>query len=561
MTSMKNILFNTIQENKGRAILLVVIIFCVVAVTLAPPQLLRLIIDNNLNNSTTKGLGTLVALYLLALLLIGFLDFLKGWLLTSLGQRVICKTRGAMLQKLEKIPLGYFTKNSSGSITSRFTTDTESINTLFADGIISMVIDCLKIIGIVISIAIFSAGLAMTVLILIPIIFGVTRLFQKNMLKAQTANLEQLGLVSNHVSESVKNVQMIKIYYKENYMENLFCQRLRENYRTKQTVNLFDSCYAPSIQILRAIAVTIVVLLSSEHLHVLGISAGMLAASIELLRNLLSPIESLGMELQSIQQGISGIRRIDQFIALPEESKDNNLTAADIIGPHGNVQVRLENVSFAYDQGAEVLQDISFTAEPHTSVTLAGRTGVGKTTLMNLMLGLLTPQQGAVYINNTPAKAIPDQEKRLIFGHVEQNFQFIPGSISQQITLGDPKISQSQVIEACKFTGLHETIINQPQGYATVIENGSEFSQGQRQLLAIARAIVTNPPVLLLDEITANLDSTTEDKVVSVLNRACENRTIISISHRSTSIVNCDYLVMLENGKIIAQGAPAQILA
>lgn len=554
--SITSIVKSVMGKHKGLVTGLFVLIVLVVVVSLTPAQLLRIIIDQNLNGRTTDGLGILIATYLLVLLLIGGLDFIKGWMLSSIGQMVIRRTRSEMMAKTERISLRFFTDYSAGEVTSRFTTDAESINTLFADGVISMVIDSLKIVGILISILMFSWKLALLTLCLIPIVYVVTRTFQKNMKKAQMDNLVQLGKVSGHITESIENVQMVKLFSKEDYMEEEYGKKLKANYATRQKVNFYDSAYAPVIQMIKAAAITVVILLSSKYTGVLGISAGMLAASLQLISDLLLPIESLGMEFQNIQQGLSGITRINEFLGMKEEEKDESLTLGDIFGKEG-VSVTFENVSFSYEEGQKILDEISFRAEPHTSVTLAGRTGVGKTTLMNMMMGFLEPDQGHVWINGYEACRIPDQMKKNIFGYVEQAFQFVPGTVKDQITLGNPDISMSRVIEVCKFVGMHDYISEFPEGYETDLgvesssTGGRSFSYGQQQLLSIARALVYNPPVLLLDEITENLDSATENHVIGVLNRACEDRTIISISHRKTSMVHCDQLIQIENGRVV----------
>lgn len=551
---MNKILRNVVKEHVELLGAIVVLIVAVVAINLTPAQLLRVIIDKNLNEKTTEGLGILVAVYLMVLILIGVLDFAKGWILTGIGQMVIRETRSEMMAKTERISLRFFTDNSAGEVTSRFTTDAESINTLFADGVISMVIDSLKIIGILVSICIFSWKLALMTLCLIPIVYIITRTFQRNMKKAQMNNLVQLGRVGGHITESIQNVQMVKLFAKEDYMEEQYGQKLRDNYATRQKVNFFDSAYAPIIQMLKASAITVVVILSSKYFGVLGISAGMLAASLQLISDLLLPIESLGMEFQNIQQGISGIDRINSFLGMSEEEKNESLTAEDICSQDG-VEVAFENVTFSYEEGQKIIDDISFTAYPHTSVTLAGRTGVGKTTLMNMMMGFLVPDQGHILINGYEASRIPDRIKRNIFGYVEQRFQFVPGDIYDQIALGSHDVSMQRVIEVCSFVGLHDYISAMPEGYHTKLGDGMDgaggrFSFGQQQLLSIARALVYDPPVLLLDEITANLDSATEEHVVGILNKACADRTIISISHRKTSMVHCDQLIRIKNGAI-----------
>lgn len=538
------------------------VIIAVVLLSLIPPQLLKSIIDNNLVPRNMEGLAKLAITYLGVLILIGIFDFFKGGLLTIFGQKMVKNLRMELTYKLERINTTYFSANTPGAITSRFTNDVENVNSLFADGIISMIIDCFKIIGIVVSIWLFSAKLGMVALCIVPLIYAVSRAFQKRMLEAQIKNLEQLGRVNGHISESLKNVHMIKSFSKENYMEEIYRQRLEDNFHTIERVNFYDSCYAPIIQVTRTLVISLIVLLSSNQLNFLGISLGMVAASIDLISNLFSPIENLGMELQSIQKGISGVRRINDFYLEPEEpQKQSAITAEEILGADGDAGLTFEQVSFSYEEGQPILEELNLNIKHGTNVTFVGRTGVGKTTLFRLIMGLLQPTSGRILFGDMDVYKIPNSEKRRLFGYVEQQFSFIRGTVAQQISLGDESISRKRIEDAVKFVGLHDYVMNMEQGYDTVVSPNGDFSQGQKQLLAIARAIVANPSVLLLDEVTANLDSVTEAQIVTVLQKAKCGRTVLSISHRLTSMLDCDTLVLLEDGRINAAGSPADIIA
>ncbi|MEG0689376.1 MAG: ABC transporter ATP-binding protein, partial [Hungatella sp.] len=421
--------------------------------------------------------------------------------------------------------------------------------------------DCLKIVGIVISIALFSLQLGLLALLLIPLISVITRNFQRKLLIAHTQNLKQLGRVNNHISESMKNIFMIKAYSKEEYMEGLYEKRLQDNFTTIERVNFYDSCYAPIIQLIRAAVISAVVLLSFGQQSVLGISLGMVAASIDLIANLFAPVEALGMELQSIQKGISGAKRIDEFLGQSEaEEKDRQITAEAICAPESTAAFAFEGVSFSYaDAEKPVLSEITLTIEPGESVTFAGRTGVGKTTLFKLIMGLEKPTQGHITLGGVDVCKIPNDQKRRLLGYVEQNFSFVEGTVAQQISLDEEGITREQVEKALAFVGLLDSVNAMEAGLDTPIKSQDDFSQGQKQLLAIARAIVTNPPVLLLDEVTANLDSTTEENVVRILGEVGQKRTILSVSHRLTSLLHCDRVVMLEDGRIRRIGTPTEL--
>jgi len=546
----------------NRALTLVLALTAVLGVlaSLAPPQIMKIIIDKYLSNKQTAGLITPAVVYLCVIILIGALDFLKGWLLTFFGQRTIHLIRFEMIKKLSTLPYPYFTENSAGSISSRITTDVENVDVLFSDGLVSMAVDSLKLIGIIISIWIFSFRLAIVALCLIPIVFLITRFFRKRMLAAETENLKQLGRVNGHIAESVKNVMMIKLFSKERFMEDKYCRALEENYKTKGKVIIYDSCYAPIIQLIRALVISIVIILSAERIGVMGVSVGMVAATIDLISALLLPVEALGMEIQNIQKGLSGMTRIDGFLALDEDEKDESITAEEVISGCKSSAVSFENLSFSYDKTVAVLKDMNINITFGERVTIAGRTGVGKSTLFGLVMGLLRPTNGRVLIGGYDAHKIPDGIKRRIFGYVEQNFRFVPGTVAEQISLGDTSITPERIREVCDAVGLSESIEALPHSFDTIVTGNSTFSWGQCQLLSIARAVAPDPKILLLDEITANLDSATEERIMHALQSVSQGRTVIAISHRESAMRNCNRLVYVEDGEIKAQGEPCKTL-
>lgn len=553
----KNSVFSVIKKNIILCVLLVFVVFGVVITSLIPPQILKNIVDNSLAVKKTDKLLMLAIVYISAVLFIGVFDFIKEALLTVLGQKITKEIRIEMMKKVEKVNVMFFSKNESGAVVSRFTNDVDAISSIFTGGIVGMMIDCFKIIGIIISIWIFSSRLGMITLLLLPLIYAVNRLFQKKMLKAQIENRVLVGKVNNHISESLKNVQMIKAYSKESYMEKKYIKYLLFNYKTIEKVNFYDSVFPPIIQVTRAVVIGIIVVLSSKQLNYLGISLGMVAASIELISNLFAPIESLGMELQNIQHAISGIYRVNEFYNEPEDYlKNNELRIEDIIPNREEVNLIFNDVTFHYDEDNEVLKNINLQIEPQKKVTFVGRTGVGKSTLFKLVMGLLKPSKGSITINEVDVYSIPNSLKRKIFGYVDQSFHMIKGTVAEQISLKDESITIEEIKKAIEFVGMTDYIEALENGFDTEVNGENIFSQGQKQLLAIARAIVTNPPILLLDEITANLDSITEEKIVNVLQKASDYHTILSISHRLSSMIASDTVVILENGKVKNTGSP-----
>ncbi|TFG84087.1 MAG: ABC transporter ATP-binding protein [Erysipelotrichales bacterium] len=553
--------FTVIKKNIGLFGLLLFTILGVVVASLIPPQVLRQIIDRNLIPKSSDGLLNLAILYVSVIFFIGFFDFFKGALLTVLGQKITKEIRSGMMDKMSRISAVFFTTNQSGAVVSRFTNDVNAINSLFTEGIVGMVIDCFKVFGIVVSISMFSATLGFYTIFLIPLIVIITRMFQRRMLKAQIQNRIQVSKVNNSISESLKNILMIKTFNKEAYMEKRFKEELGDNFMTVEKVNFYDSVYPPIIQVTRAAVIASIVVLASSQLNYIGISLGMIAATIDLFSNLFEPIESLGMELQHIQEAVSGIKRVNDFFAEEEDvTKNDQLLLRDIIPATGELHLDFNNVSFYYREGTDVLQDISLSIHPQEKVTFVGRTGVGKTTLFKLIMGLLVPVEGSITINSINVTDIPNAQKRRIFGYVDQSFPMIKGTIKDQISLKDPDITSQQVQAALAYVGLSDYVATFENGIDTPANQGTLFSQGQKQLLAIARAIVTDPPILLLDEVTANLDSITEERIVTVLQKAGQTHTILSISHRLSSMLASDKVVILEEGKIKNVGTPEMLL-
>lgn len=520
---------------------LVAIVICVVISSLLPPQVLKVIVDDFLMAGKSQGLLLIGFIYLGSFVLVGFFDFLKGWLLTTVGQTMVKNVRSQMQRKLTRMETGYFTSCSSGQIHSRFMSDVDNISALFTSGIISLLIDCLKIVGIIASIWMFSRQLGVFALAIVPAVGLLTKVFKDRMGKSQRDNLKELGKVNNHINESIKNILMIKSFHREDYMEKRYGKYLSENYHTMNKVNFYDSCYSPIIQVLTACCIGFILYLAMGGTgNVLGISIGEITASINLITNLFSPIDSLGTELAAIEKGFSGVRSVRAFMEEPEEREKQVYQELS----ENEITIEFNHLTFSYDGKKQVIKDFHQTVRPGENVAVIGRTGAGKTTLFKLTTGLLSPTSGQVLLNGIPAWQIASSQKRKIFGYVQQSFSFVEGTVWEQISLGDESLTREDITAAIEFAGLTETVQSLAEGFDTRVKP-EMFSQGQKQLLAIARAIAADPKVLLLDEVTANLDSVTEEKVVEVLKKAGRGRTILSIAHRPSTIASAERIIRI----------------
>ena len=497
-----------------------------VAASLLPPLLLARVIDR-----LTAGLPLsflAVLLYFGSLALEGVLTSAQESLLVLFGQRMTHALRSEMSRKLSRLPAGTLAEQNPGEVAARFSGDVDTVEALFTSGIISMAADACRIVSIMGVIAVKNTGLALILLLVLPLFAVFTRYVQKRMLAAQLDNRRAVAAVSGQVPETLHNIRTIRALGLEDYMERRYDRCIGDSYAAMERTNFYDAVYSPVVLLLNAAVVGIVMLLSAsgnaQLLTLFGMSVGTSVAVINYISRIFAPIESLGMEIQTIQSAMAGVRRIDAFLDQPERT----IPPARREAARGDVE--FAHVTFGYGE-RHVLKDFSMTVKQGEQVTLVGRTGAGKSTVFKLLLGLYQPEAGTVTIGGVKAGDITDRERRTCIGCVEQHFSRVPGTVLEQITLGDPQITREMARDAAALAGIDAAIRALPEGYDTVCTEGI-FSQGEWQLLAIARAAAADPAVLLLDEITANLDAETEARVLEALRRASAGRTVLSVSHR-----------------------------
>ena len=498
-----------------------------VLASLLPPLLLARVIDG-----LTGGIPLTFAaalLYFGSLALEGVLASAQETLLEILGQKMTHALRAEMSQKLTRLPAATLSAQNPGELAARFSGDVDTVEALFTSGVISMAADACRILSILAVIAVKNAGLALILLPVLPLLAAFTRHVQRRTLAAQMENRRAVAAISAQVPEALHNIRTIRALGLEDYMSARYDRRIGESYAAVEKTNFYDAVYSPVVLTLNAAVVGIVMLLSASGdarvLTLFGMSVGTSVAVINYISRIFAPIESLGMEIQTIQSAMAGVKRINAFLAQPERAAQAAESAAV---PRGDVAV--DHVTFGYD-GRTVLSDLSFTVKAGEQATLVGRTGAGKSTVFKLLLGLYRPEKGTVTIGGVDVSQITDRQRRSCIGCVEQHFARVPGTVLDQITLGDPRITRDMARKAARLAGLDAAICAFPDGYDTRCTDGM-FSQGEWQLLSIARAAAADPAVLLLDEITANLDAQTEARVLEALRRASAGRTVISISHR-----------------------------
>ena len=533
----REIIGGTLKRNFAVTAALAAVIAASVIVNVLPPLVLAKAVDLLTGEAFLSGGETLPGAILRAALLYFGLTALSGAsnalrevLITVFGQKITHETRSAMDRKLTRLPASYFADQESGVTTSRFVDDVNAVETLFSSGIISMIADACQIVSILVVVVRWSRGLFLMLIAALPLLFWLTRVIQKRMLAAQWDNRVAVGKTNQQIPETVRNQRTIRVLRIFGWRQQKYHRCVRDGFDAMERSNFYDAVYSPIIMTVKALLVALMMILAVSLTCVrslFGMSAGPVVALIAYIGKIFTPLESIGMEIQNIQEAMAGIGRIREFL----EEEERVMPEEKNLPPDSDPVIEFSHVSFGYEPGNEVLHDFSLTVRRGEMVTLEGRTGIGKSTCFKLILGLYQPWKGSVKIMGIPAGEFTGKMLSRTFGYVEQSFAMIQGSVRDQITLRDPSVTEEMIRGALEKCGMLEACEALPQGLDTPCRE-SLFSEGQKQLLSIARAIVREPGILLLDEITANLDSITEAQIMRSLREASKNRTVLSISHR-----------------------------
>ena len=506
---------------------LIAVIVASIVLALLPPYILGLIVDELV--AKNASVLTFAILYVAAVFGQGLAGARQEAAIAVFGQKVTHKLRSAMAAKLDRLPAAYFHEHDAGAISARIVNDVDAIEALFASGIVGMITDVFQVIGIVIAIFLESTGLGILALIALPVVALWTRWIQKTTREARRDARSAIARESAQIPETLRCLRMVQLMGAERFMEGRYGKAVDDGFAAQTRSNFCDAVYSPVVISLSSLVIALMMGLAGSGgawAAFFGVSVGGAVTAINYVGNVFTPISDIGMEIQSIQDAGAAISRIGELLEAPEEKLPEKTGAED-----RQAAVVLSHVTFGYKKDVPVLEDFSLSVAPGERVTLMGRTGAGKSTVLNLVMGLYQPDSGTVSVFGEPAGSFAADERRKTLGYVEQGFRRIQGTVLDELTLEDPRVTEEQAKAALEHVGLWESVLALPEGLATPCTQGT-FSEGQFQLLGIARAIVFDPPLLLLDEVTSHLDPATEAQVLSALDAAAEGRTTISVSHR-----------------------------
>lgn len=533
---------------------------------LVPPLVLRRIIDSFLSSGQLNGLSGVAIIYVLALIATSAVGFIQVFVNSYIGQNIILELRSFMAEHLTRLPMSYYSRTPVGDTISRVTADVESINAIFSQtgpgvmGVSNLLTDVVKVVVVLAGIFAISPRLALIVLAGVPIVYLTSTYFRRNTYRTQQLVRKTVGGINTFLQETFSGMRTIKAYGKEDEYASRFQEPLEDNLKAVNSASVYDAYFPCVMQVIRAAVIAAVVWFGAKTgvNETFAISIGSLAAMVDLISRLFNPLDAIAGEFQVLQQARAGFKRIVELLQEKTEEKQEQHPVVTLTKSHRNGHaIEVSGVDFAYSSDQPVLKSVSLGVPYGARVAVVGRTGAGKTTLINLIAGLYKPDKGSILIQGYDPYLVSPSDRRRLVGVVPQGVYIFEGSIKDNITLRDNSIPMEDIEKASRMVGLHEVIISLENGYDTILGvEGTKLSRGQGQLLSLARAVVSDPAVLLLDEPTSGVDTLTEAAIIKAFRQSSENRTIVTISHRLSGILDAEEVHIMGSGRILESGTP-----
>jgi len=545
-----------------------VVVLCVLAAgtfELAPPFIVRTIVDEHLVVGRSSGLLQLAALYLAASAAVQAMTFVYGYLAATVAQGVLSHLRVRLYAHVQRRSLGVIDRTPIGDTVSRCTADVDALETVFSSGIAILIANLVRLLTLTAGMAALSPPLTLVAALVAPPLVIALRFLQVRVRHSERATRVAVGMLTSRLQENLRGIEIIRAFGREPEAIDGFRRVLGGALAASNRATWYSALYTPVTAILSALAVAALLWAGTRDAFVpFGVSLGTLAAFLILLQRVFQPITALGEEWQTVQGAMAGAERIFATLATPAEAAEptGRHTAAERDQP----PILLDDVAFGYSAGLPVLQRISVRVAAGEHVALVGRTGAGKTTALQLLAGFYAPWAGAVRVAGRDPALLGEAERRRLLGVVPQVVQLFSGTVLENLTLGDPSAPEEAVLDAAAIAGIDAFVRSLPLGYQTPLGHersgrGTQLSAGQQQLLALARALVHRPPVLLLDEATAAIDSVSDAAFRAALRRSVlpAGCAVLTVAHRLATAREADRVIVLERGVIVEEGSPAEL--
>ncbi len=542
-------------------VVLAMILVCITAgMHLIGPYLLKVAIDDYLvAQQDVAGLSMVCIGFFLTLLIAWSSQAGESYTMASVTQRVLKRIRDQLFKKINQLPLGYHDRHKSGATMSRIVNDVTVLQELLTHGFVDLVADLLVIVGIVVIMLTMSAKLALYTFALLPVMVIVTLIFAHRVRGAYLRTRETIAQVAASLQESISGVRVVQAFARERVSQDQFDQVNLVNLQANLWAVTLSSAFPPVVEIIAMLATATVLWFGAASVLAGEITVGVVVAFLAYVARFFQPIRELSTIYTLFQQSMAAGEKIFELMDTPVEV-DDRPDARPM--PRIQGKVEFDHVNFSYRSGVPVLKNISFTVEPGQTIALVGPTGAGKTSISSLISRFYDVSEGRILIDGTDVREVTQSSLRSQVGVVPQDPFLFTGSVADNIRFGRLDATDEEVIEAAKQANTHDFISLLPQGYGTrVFERGQNFSQGQRQLIALARVVLANPHILVLDEATASIDTRTEALIQAVLKRLLSGRTSFVIAHRLSTIRNADKLFVVERGQVVQQGTHDELVA
>lgn len=539
---------------------LVIIFFFVLidaALALVGPYIIGVSVDRMAGGGTIE-LELLLLFLAITYIAEGGLAFLKSWLMAGVSQRVVKELRRTLFAKLQKLPVAFFDTHTHGELMSRLANDIDNVSSTVSQSSIQLMGGIIAIIGSLIMMLVLSPVLTLASLITVPLVILLTRtVSQKTSILFKDQQV-QLGKLNSHVEETISGIQVIKAFNHEQQAIEDFKAVNQQLCNVGMKAQIWSGFIMPLMNVINNIGLAAIAIVGGILAVQDAITVGVIASFVSYSRQFVRPLNELANIFNILQSGVAGAERVFEILDEQEETPDP--AAASVLSqPQGHVE--FENVSFGYRTDVPILKNISFSARPGSRVAFVGPTGAGKTTVVNLLTRFYEIQTGRILIDGRDIRDYTRESLRRCFGIVLQDTYLFAGTIKENIKYGRPDASDAEVVAAAVKANAATFIQRLPKQYDTLLaENGGSLSQGQKQLIAIARVMLTNPAILILDEATSSIDTRTEFHIQDALRKIMQNRTTFIIAHRLNTIRDADKILVIQQGEIAEQGTHEQLI-
>jgi len=527
--------------------------------SLAAPYLIAIGTDDFIQTGDFNGLTVIVLLYIGAALFVWAGQYVQTLNLSYAGQSILYRMRVEMFDQLQRLSMSFFDRNQVGKLMSRVQSDVQQLQQLLTTGVLNLLTNMLTLIGIACVMILMNARLALLTLTVVPALFCIILVWQKYARRAFTRTRRAIATVNAELQEGISGIRVTQSLSREKINVQQFDNVNKANLNANLDATKLTAVMMPTTEVLNAVATSLVIGFGGYQVLQGDMGVGILLGFVLYIQRFFQPIMELILDYTELQRAMTAGARIFELIDLEPEIRDVD-GAIDL--PVVKGEIRLGHVSFSYKQGVEVLHDIDFKINPGETVAIVGQTGAGKSSIANLIARFYDVDNGEVDIDGHDVRYVTQQSLRRQIGIVPQDPILFSGNIEDNIRFGHPQTGRDDIVWAAKAVGAHSFITHLEQGYETMVgERGGNLSAGQRQLICLARAILRDPPILILDEATSNVDSNTERLMQESLKQLSRKRTCIIIAHRLSTVTNADRIIVLDQGRIAEMGSHNELLS